>query len=112
MSSRFAVAEVLIPGMLSAQSPDTTAVPRDLVRALLAFAYYTSSPQIVVGRVPDERLTAIVPKGASVLGGVTYQERRNPRTVTILSMSESPDSALVRVARGLESAGYKPAPTF
>jgi hypothetical protein len=114
MSSRFAVVMALIPGLLSAQSPDTTAVPRDLVRALLAFADFASGrdPQIVVGRVPDERLTAIVPKGARVLGGVTYQERRNPRTLTILSMSERPDSALVLVAKALESAGYKAAPTF
>ena len=109
-----AVALAVIPVTLSAQRPDTTMIPRALANALISLGDYMGGrdPQIVVGRVPDERLAALVPPSARVLGGVTYPNQRNSQTTTILSMPERPDSALVLVGARLESAGFKPAPTF
>lgn len=109
-----ALALAVVPVTLSAQRPDTTMIPRALANALISLSDFMGGrdPQIVVGRVPEERLTAVVPPSARVLGGVTYPNQRNSRTTTILLMPESPDSALVLVGAKLESAGYKPAPTF
>jgi hypothetical protein len=65
--------QVLVPLALTAQRPDTTMVPRELVRALLAFEGFEPTwPTIVVGREPSDDLARFVPGGARVVGGVSY----------------------------------------
>lgn len=114
MSHRFALVllTLLFPLTLGAQRADTTMVPRELVAALIAFSDYSGNlPEIVVGRVPAGNVSPLVPRGAAVLGGVTYGGRRDGgRSTTILSMMETPDSALALVQAQIERAGWKLAP--
>lgn len=114
MTMRFVVPLLLLPASLQAQRPDTTTIPMELARALVTFSEFGSegAAEIVVGRVAAAGLAALVPKGARVLGGVIYPSRRNPRAITILTMTERPDSTLVLIGKTLEGAGYRTAPTF
>jgi hypothetical protein len=88
-------------------------VPRELASALIAFSDYSAArPLIIVGRVPANHLAALVPRGASVLGGTISPERRGDggRTTTILAMPETPDSAIALLLAQFARTGWSPAP--
>ncbi|MGH7679253.1 MAG: hypothetical protein ACRENU_12350 [Gemmatimonadaceae bacterium] len=114
MLMRFTISALALPVVLSAQRPDITVVPMELARVLVTFGEIgvEREAEIVVGRVAGAGHAALIPRGARVLGGVIYSTRRFPRAVTYLTMTESPDSALVVLGKALEVAGYKAAPTF
>jgi len=104
---------VLLAGSMHAQRADTTMVPRELASALIAFSDYSAArPSIIVGRVPAANVSSLVPRGATVLGGMTSPDRRGDagRTTTILTMPETPDSALVLLLAHFERSGWRPAP--
>ena len=107
------VLAILLPVGLSAQRADTSAVPRELVTAFMALNDPTGgNAQIVVGRLPEDRVAAMIPSGGRVLGGVTTGGQRGGRSTTFITMAVAPDSAMALVASQLERAGLKPAPAF
>jgi hypothetical protein len=133
VSRRLAVAAfvLLLPYSLDAQRSDSTMIPIDLALALITYGESSASrPTIVVGKLPADYLSPLVPRGATVLGGINYPSQRRPQTqpmmgrgvvalavtepdgrsTTILSMNETPDSAFSVVRAQIERAGWRPAP--
>lgn len=92
---------------------DTTPVPRDLALALItAQSFDGSTPTLVVGRLPDSSVAPLVPRGARVLGGLTFGQRRGPGTnhTTVLEVPETPDSIMNVLEATLERLGWRPPP--
>jgi hypothetical protein len=105
----------LLPALLGAQRPDTSMVPRELANALVGFNDpFGGRAEIVVGRVPADYVAALVPSNAQVLGGMSIPSARGvaSRATTVLTMTQSPDTAFAALQAHLSRAGFRPAPAM
>ncbi len=92
---------------------ETTAVPRELVGALFRGLWPEpplDAPTVTVGRLPDEIPSAVVPVGATVLGGLAPPATvRSPGRLStaVVLVPRSADEALAVSERQVESAGWR-----
>jgi hypothetical protein len=95
----------------AAQAPvrDTTPIPRDLALALIGSTFGRSEPALVIGRLPNPAMAALIPPGARVLGGISHGGRRRSgeNNTTILEVRETPDSIINVLESTFERLGWR-----
>lgn len=108
------IALLLMPATAFAQASDTTAVPRDLVNALLSPFGISRSSEIIVRAVPPGIPRDVLPSGGEVLGGVVFRFDGIPtRSSTVIVRSRDDASrALASWQSAMEKAGWTAAPVF
>jgi hypothetical protein len=95
---------LLVAAPLAAQQPSTEPIPRELALALIdRYGPRTEPADIVVGRLPPSFPERAVPPGGTILGGI----ERPPGAAVVVAFRESPDTALARLVRHVEGAGWK-----
>lgn len=113
LSLIIAAASMAGPGSTGAQQES---VPREFVEALLGGSRFTGqqqAPQIVVGKVPEDFPSTLLPaRPFEVLGSVRYsgQNDVSQRTTVIAVVHRDPDSTLASMASVWEASGWKHPP--
>lgn len=104
---------VLSPKLMNAQTRDTTAVPRQVVVALLQGLSMSEVDAISIGALPAGFPRDLLPAEAKIVGSVDFggAEPRRRSDAVIVELDAPPDSAIARIDKHLEQAGWKE-PTF
>jgi hypothetical protein len=105
------VATLFWPMVVSAQSRDTTPVPRELATALVQGAFpFGDATAITVGSAPTGFPRGLLPESATLLGGVDFvgdARSRSRADLVVARLGVPQDSALAILSAHLEREGWR-----
>jgi hypothetical protein len=105
------VAMLFSPMVVSAQGRDTTPIPRELATALVQGMFpFGDTTAITVGSVPTGFPSGLLPRSATLLGGVDFVgdgRSRSRGDLVVARLGVPPDSAMAILSAHLEREGWR-----